>query len=96
MQPISLKEFQKIAGLSDSSLVWLLVNKRLACCVDDNQQIMVRMDKVKTSDLLDSILKRQRESVALNESLILERFTSIIAENLEEICARVMAQVVVD
>lgn len=85
-----LSEFQKLSGLSDSALVSLLRENRIRCHIDEKRGIMVEASERDGELLIGAMLESERRAFAENESIIVERLTGIVADELERMCLSVI------
>lgn len=92
MSRITLAEFQKVTGLSDRSLGWLLKRNRLSCHLDEKRGIMVDTDCVGQAEIVRAVASSCADTFGEEEELIIERLSGIVADNLEEMCLRVLAR----
>ena len=88
---ITLEEFQKLSGLSDSSLVWLLTHNQLACSVSEESGIMVDPESTSVKTLIRSLRDKKTEVLAGKERVIIERLARIVGEQLEEVAHEAIA-----
>lgn len=91
MKLISLQEFQRTAGLSDQALVWLLVNNRLRCQVDQSEGLMVDAESADTQALVAAITTAAQRVFASAQPVLQERVAGIIGRHLEEIIEEAVA-----
>ena len=88
---ISLKEFQRVTGISDRALVWLLHHNSLPLSVSE-KGITVQGDKLEIDRIIDAIVAK-REGVRNNEkALLVERAASTICSKLDELLAEAISE----
>lgn len=93
MKLLRISEFQRLSGLSDRALAWLVVNNRLPCQADPKQGIMVDVESVEIGTLVSAIAARKEELLKERHSFLAERFANIIGKSLEEILDEALAAV---
>lgn len=82
---VSLQEFQKLTGLSDKALVYLLKQNLLRCSVSDQSLLMVDLESVEIQHLQAAILERHGEVLNLNSTVISETLGTIVRDHLDVI-----------
>ena len=92
MKAVTLSEFRRLTGVSDSALVWLLENKKLVCQLDKERGILVDLDSAQLKELIQSISTKKNEALSDQASLISERFARIISDNFEAIAEEALAR----
>ena len=85
MKLVTLENFQKLAGLSDRALCWLLVRNRLRCENDAQHGLMVDLDSLETRELLKSISAEQSSALESGQRLLIERLAGVATKGFEEI-----------
>ena len=92
MKAVTLSEFRRLTGVSDSALVWLLENKKLVCQLDKERGILVDLDSAQLKELIQSISTKKNKALSDQASLISERFARIISDNFEAIAEEALAR----
>ena len=90
MKLIRLGDFQKLAGLSDRALSWLLTRNLVRCQIDPAQGILVDLDSVETTDLLKSIAARRTRILQTGERLLMESLAAVATRHFEQIVERAL------
>ena len=90
MKLVKLGDFQKLAGLSDRALSWLLTRNLLRCEVDPARGILVDIDSVETADLLKSIAARRTRILDSGERLLMESLAAVATRHFEQIVERAL------
>ena len=81
---LPLEEFQRLAGLSDSSLVWLLTKNKLPLKLD-KEGIQVSTAEVEMNEILKAIATVKTNARALEKELLIEKLGKVIVSNLDAI-----------
>ncbi|MCB0309782.1 MAG: hypothetical protein KDD42_01025 [Bdellovibrionales bacterium] len=84
MKLLTLEEFQKLTSISDRAIVWLLKNKKLACQINDQNELLVDIESAQIKDLVSAISARHLELMTNNRRLVSERLAKIVSSKLEE------------
>ena len=91
MKKINLQDFQKLSGLSDKAMLWLLINGKLPISLDSNT-ITIDPSGLDMRSLIQSIAVRVQERFSSHQALIEERLESLIAEKLEDLVEEAIAR----
>jgi|GEM_PF-3478697 len=90
---LSLGEFQKLTGISDAALLWLLKNNKLRCQVDSKKGLIVCPENLELQNLVEAVARRKQKVLAKHEKLLIEKMARIIRENFEAITEEAIARV---
>lgn len=93
MKLVTLSDFQKLAGLSDKALSWLLTRNLVACQTDAARGILVDLDSVETGDLLKSIAARRSRVLREGDRLMMEKLAAVATRNFEDIIEQVVREI---
>ncbi len=85
MNLITLYEFKKLTGLSDTALSWLLCNNKLNCRTDPEKGILVDVDDPSVSEMMRNISSMLEHRLSEDERLLKERLACIIKDKLADI-----------
>lgn len=85
MKNVSLEEFQRLVGISDKALVWLLTNKLLHCKPSSDGGLTVDLEAVDTHALREAILARRDEIIDQRKEVIVERLGNVVRDELNSI-----------
>lgn len=85
MKNVSLEEFQKLVGVSDKALVWLLTHNVVQCQASPEHGISVDLESVDTKALREAILARRDEIVDQRKEIIVERLGNVVRDELTSI-----------
>ncbi len=85
MKTVSLEEFQKLVGISDKALVWLLTHNMVQCQTSPERGLTVDLESVDTNALREAILTRRDEIVEQRKEIIVERLGNVVRDELTSI-----------
>jgi len=85
MKIVSLEEFQKLVGLSDKALIWLLTRNLVQCQIVAERGLCVDLESVDTKSLRESILARREAVLDRRNEIIVERLGNVVRDELESI-----------
>ncbi|MFM1849037.1 MAG: hypothetical protein RL417_2511 [Pseudomonadota bacterium] len=83
--PIPLAEFQRLSGLSDSAIVWLLIHNKIPLAYSPATGISVDAGHPTTADLVAAITHQHEAGLEADAPLIRERMRTLINTHLESI-----------
>ena len=87
MKRLSLAEFQKLSGISDASLVWLLNNGKLSCFAEPGKPLEVEASGVAVATIVEAIVQARTNAIPSPDVALEERISAVIAEEMESILA---------
>ncbi|MBN8550778.1 MAG: hypothetical protein J0M12_15800 [Deltaproteobacteria bacterium] len=85
MKTVSLEEFQKLVGISDKALVWLLTQNLLQCQTTADRGLCVDLESVDTENLRKAILARRDSVLEERKDIIVERLGNAVRDELQSI-----------
>lgn len=88
MKQLTLSDFQKLTGLSDAALLYLLKENKLACETNRDGALLVDVSTVQIKELIQALTKRQSEALEVEREVIKERIARIASEELGSIIDR--------
>ncbi|RMG43704.1 MAG: hypothetical protein D6719_03200 [Candidatus Dadabacteria bacterium] len=92
MKLVNLSEFQRLTGISDRSLLWLLKNRRLICQVSDASEIMIDIESADVKKLIEAMKSTNHDFLKKRQRIITEKFARIIGEELDVIVDQAVAR----
>ena len=93
MTLVTLTEFQRITGLSDQALLWLLKDNQLECSIDEENGLMIDIESTNTTELIKAVALKHEQVLERHKRIVSERFARIISEQMEEIARDVIARI---
>jgi hypothetical protein len=84
MNTINLREFQELAALSDSAMLWLLQQNRLELQLEENE-LRIKVGSLSSSALIESLTAARQNSLDRASSYLEEHIGTVISEELEKI-----------
>lgn len=82
---VSLTEFQRLTGLSDSAILWLLKHNKIALAYSLDQGIRVDAGDASTRLMVEAMIHQHETLISEDESLLMERISALIRTHLESI-----------
>lgn len=82
---VSLTEFQRLTGLSDSATLWLIKHNKLALAYSRDQGIRVDAADASTRLMVEAMIREHEALLSEDESLLMERISALIRTHLESI-----------
>jgi hypothetical protein len=93
MELIPLKEFQRVSGLSDGALLWLLKENRLPIRAGADGGVQIEVDGIELPRLIAALSARQQEAWQNDRRLLLEKCASLIKNSFAEVIAETIARI---
>ena len=94
MADMKLSEFQKLTGLSDEALFWLLREEKLACSVDEHGSIYVNPEHVAIKKTLSEVLSIKREVMSEHVDILSEKCGKLIDRKIDELTSEAIEQLI--
>lgn len=85
MKHLSLKELQKMTGLSDAALGYLLKEGLLQCSLTEENQLIVNIEKTNLSELMKATTSAKVKALDLKQDIAVERIAAIIRDRMEKV-----------
>ena len=93
MTSITLQEFRKISGLSDTAIVWLLANNSLICSPDPEKGLLIDVDSLDYKKLTSILGTKLDEEFTSNKSILSARLSKIVNDNLADIISEAVKSI---
>lgn len=93
MSYVSLEDFQKLTGISDSALLWLLKRQNLVCEIGQSGILQIDIESAHVKSLIEALAQKQTEVLAADRDLLFERISGILLTRLDDIVARAVVRV---
>lgn len=92
MNVITLQEFKRLSGISDSVLVHLLCSRNLRVQLDAEGALLIDIDDPGIHETLTALTRRLDQRLDEHHALIRERVACIVREELTELVALALRQ----
>lgn len=89
---VSLAEFQRLTGLSDSAVLWLLKHNKLPLAYTSELGLRVDSAHASTRTMVESMVREHDELLTADSSLLMARITALINTHLESILETAQAR----
>lgn len=85
MAKITIAEFQSATGLSDSAIMWLIRRNELPFDYSKERGLLIDAENVGTKEIVAALISKGQSALEKERSLIMERLSVIVAEQLDRI-----------
>lgn len=92
MSTLSLTQFQRLCSCSDSTLLWMLKNNKIKCLLKEDGQIVVGLDSVETSAIIEALAATKRNVLAEQEEILAEKMYRSISDHVSRIIDDVLTR----
>lgn len=90
---LSIEEFQRASGLSDSAVLWLLKSNQLKCRSDPKKGLLICNDSLEMQTLVEAIARGKHRAAGKDQRILVEKMARIVRENMESIFEESIARV---
>ena len=90
---VPLAEFQRLTGLSDAAIVWLLSHNKIPLAYDTESGVRVDVAHASTRSMVEAMVQAHDELLVAEEPLLMGRITALINTHMESIIETARARI---